>query len=64
MLSILYQENLVTYLPLYFVPAKKNPLNLQEINFLILLNQIFLNVVLAILLSVGLLNVLLNKSQD
>ena len=61
MLSILYQENLVTYLPFYFVAAKKNPLNLQEINFLILLNQIFLNVVLAILLSFGLLNVLLNK---
>ena len=41
MLSILYQENLAAYLPPYFVAAKKNPLNLQEIKCLILFKKIF-----------------------
>ena len=62
MLSILYQENLAAYLPPYFVAAKKNPLNLQEIKCLILFKKIFWNMMFAILLSFGLLNVLLNKS--
>ena len=68
---VLLRKRWLIYNPLFFVSGNLScisptlrPLNFQEIKCLISFKKIFLNMMLTMLLSFGLLNVLRNKSED